>query len=155
MPAADNVDFRLARPEDIAACIVLRGLTRENAVPAERLAAVGITEASWGGDVRSGKLIGHLAFDGAELMGYCFGDKDTGEIVVLALLPAHEGQGLGKQLLDLVVADLRAAGWGRLFLGCSADPAHRSHGFYRHLGWQPTGEVDKYGDEVLELRATP
>ncbi|MER2177626.1 MAG: GNAT family N-acetyltransferase, partial [Stenotrophomonas maltophilia] len=27
----------------------------------------------------------------------------------------------------------------------------RSHGFYRHLGWRPTGEIDSLGDEVLEL----
>ena len=54
-------------------------------------------------------------------------------------------------LLDLMVADLRARGFERLFLGCSADPRVRSHGFYRHLGWRSTGTVDAAGDEVLEL----
>jgi GNAT superfamily N-acetyltransferase len=72
---------------------------------------------------------------------------------VLALLPAHEGQGVGRQLLARVVDRLLAAGHGRLFLGCSADPASRSHGFYRHLGWRSTGSVDAHGDEVLEYAA--
>ena len=27
----------------------------------------------------------------------------------------------------------------------------RSYGFYRHLGWQSTGALDMYGDEILEF----
>ena len=46
---------------------------------------------------------------------------------------------------------LAGLGWRRLFLGCSTDPASRSHGFYRHLGWQPTGRLDAHGDEILAL----
>lgn len=145
--------FRPAEPGDIAACIDLRGRTRENAVPAARLAQLGITEASWSGQVRAGELPGFVALREGVLAGYCFGDAASGEIVVLALLPAFEGAGLGRQLLAMTVAHLRSLGHGRLFLGCSADPSHRSHGFYRRLGWRPTGERDAYGDEVLELPA--
>lgn len=146
--------IRAAVPSDIAACIDLRGRTRENAISAERLAQLGITQSSWSGQVRDGELPGFVAMsaDGV-LAGYCFGDAASGEIVVLALLPVHEGQGLGRALLDRTVTHLRELGHGRLFLGCSANPAHRSHGFYRRLGWRPTGERDKYGDEVLELPA--
>ena len=144
--------IRPAVPADIAGCIDLRGRTRENAVPAARLAELGITEASWSGQVREGALPGFVAESGGVLAGYCFGDAGSGEIVVLALLPAHEGRGLGRALLDRTVAHLRGLGHRRLFLGCSADPSHRSHGFYRRLGWRPTGERDGLGDEVLELR---
>jgi GNAT superfamily N-acetyltransferase len=149
---------RPAVPSDIAACIDLRGRTRENAVSAARLAELGITEASWSGQVRDGELPGFIAeTEGSSgesrgvLAGYCFGDAGSGEIVVLALLPEHEGHGLGRTLLDRTVAHLRGLGHERLFLGCSENPAHRSHGFYRRLGWRPTGERDGYGDEVLEL----
>jgi GNAT superfamily N-acetyltransferase len=147
--------LRRAIPEDAAACVLLRGRTRQNAVSAERLRAVGITAESWAADIASGTLPGWVAHesgaDGEGLVGYCFGHPATGEVIVLALLPEAEGRGLGKQLLDRVVANLRAAGHGRLFLGCSADPATRSHGFYRHLGWRSTGRFDAHGDEVLEL----
>jgi len=66
-------------------------------------------------------------------------------------MPGHEGRGIGKHLLDRVVGLLADAGHWRMFLGCSADPRSRSHGFYRHLGWVSTGTFDRAGDEVLEL----
>ena len=142
--------LRPALPDDAHACVHLRGRTRENAVSVERLAQLGITADSWGADIRSGVLPGHVALDGEELMGYAFGDRRSGEVVVLALLPQAEGQGLGRELLHRVVADLRAAGFSRVFLGCSTDPQCRSYGFYRHLGWRSTGCLDHAGDEVLE-----
>lgn len=143
--------LRPARPGDIAACIDLRGRTRENAVSAARLAELGITEASWSAQVRGGELPGFVAIVQDALAGYCFADARTGEIVVLALLPEHEGRGLGRHLLDRTVAHLASLGHRRLFLGCSSNPAHRSFGFYRRLGWTPTGERDRLGDDVLEL----
>ena len=86
-----------------------------------------------------------------KIIGYCFGDRDSGEIIVLALLPAYEGQGIGKALLDLMIENFKHQGFRRLFLGCSSDPQVRSYGFYRHLGWKPTGEKDTLGDEILEI----
>jgi GNAT superfamily N-acetyltransferase len=144
--------YRPAVADDAARCVTLRGMTRENAVSAERLAAAGITAATWGGDIRTGKLPGHVCIVDGEIVGYCFGDRHTGEVVVLALLPAFEGRGIGRELLSKVVQDLRAFGHERLFLGSARDPTTRSYGFYRHLGWRPTGELDANGDEVLELR---
>lgn len=129
----------------------MRGLTRENAVSPERLRDLGITAQSWAEDIRSHTLPGHVCHRGKRLVGYAFGDRVSGEVVVLALLAEAESQGLGRRLLDLVVQDLRAAGHERLFLGCSADASTRSHGFYRHLGWRSTGAFDRAGDEVLEL----
>lgn len=143
--------FQAALAQDAAAFITVRGQTRQNAVSAERLAELGITAASWAELMRSGKLPGHTCHANGVLAGYCFGDLDTGEIIVLALLPEVEGRGAGKTLLALVMQDLRAHGHDRLFLGCSSDPASRSYGFYRHLGWTSTGATDAHGDEVLEF----
>jgi GNAT superfamily N-acetyltransferase len=143
--------IRPAVPEDIPACLVLRGQTRENAISAERLEAMGITAQSWADDVRSGALTGHVCTEKGAIVGFCFGDNASGEVVVLALLPAHERQGIGQRLLSRVVRHLGTAGHRRLFLGCAADPTTRSHGFYRHLGWVSTGTFDQAGDEVLEL----
>lgn len=146
-----NLIYRPAIPDDIAACVLLRGQTRENAVAPERLAALGITVASWAEQVRRGELIGHVAWDGQRMAGYAFGDTGTGEVVVVALLPDYEGRGVGATVLGRVVAELRQRGHGRLFLGCSSDPQVRSYGFYRHLGWRSTGRQDRLGDEELEL----
>jgi ribosomal protein S18 acetylase RimI-like enzyme len=144
-----NVTYRQAVPEDTAACLILRGKTRENAVSVERLQQAGITLESWAAGIRDGSLPGHVAVCGGEIVGYCFGDSRTGEVVVLALLPAYERQGIGRHLLGLMVAQLGRGGFKRLFLGCSSDPRTRSYGFYRHLGWRSTGTFDAANDEIL------
>jgi ribosomal protein S18 acetylase RimI-like enzyme len=145
-----SLHYRLATPGDIAQCIILRGQTRENAISAERLAAIGITEASWSGQVASGELPGHICQNDGQMVGFCFGSSVTGEVVVLALLPEFEARGIGQQLLQRIMATLQAHGHQRLFLGCSDNPQHRSHGFYRRLGWHSTGTRDSHGDEMLE-----
>ena len=145
-----DVNYRTALPADAAACVDLRGKTRENAVSAARLAEIGITAESWGQDIRDGTLPGFVGLAGDQMIGYCFGDKNTGEIVVLALLPEFENLGIGKRLFSLAVEHLVSLGHRRLFLGCSSNPQHRSHGFYRHLGWRSTGHLDAHRDEILE-----
>jgi GNAT superfamily N-acetyltransferase len=149
--------LRPAVPGDARECVRIRGLTRENAIDEARLRSAGITVDTWARDIASGALPGVVCEAGGRMVGYCFGDRATGEVVVLALLPEHEGKGLGRALLDAVTGLLRARGHGRLFLGCSPDPACRAYGFYRHLGWRSTGALDRFGDEVLELvpRADP
>lgn len=149
--ASNELEIARAVPADAPECVRVRGMTRENAVPEDRLRAHGITAESWAEDIRTGELPGWVARRGAQLVGYCFGAPKTGEVVVLALLPQEEGKGLGKRLLQLVIQDLSSQGHARLFLGCAHDPGVRSYGFYRHMGWESTGAVDRHGDEVLEL----
>lgn len=146
-----HLEYRSATPLDVSECVRIRGLTRENAISAQCLAALGITTESWANGIRSGELPGFICMAGTEMVGYCFGSSATGEVIVLALLPVHEGLGIGRHLLNLVVSHLHALGHQRLFLGCSSDPSVRSYGFYRRLGWKSTGTVDNHGDEVLEL----
>lgn len=146
-----SITYRQASSQDAAACITLRALTRENAVTQAELAEAGITAQTWGAGIESGLYPGFVALDGDTLAGYCFGHRETGEIVVLALLPQYEGRGVGRAVLGMTVDALRQLGFARLFLGCATDPAVRSYGFYRHLGWRSTGERDAAGDEVLEI----
>ena len=147
-----TIAYLRAIPDDTPACIVLRGMTRENAFSIERLAALGITLESWQAAIADGGLPGHVATAAGRIVGYCFGERETGEIAVLALLPDYEDRGIGKTLLNLVIAEFKGLGFARLFLSCSADPAARSYGFYRHLGWLSTGSFDDRGDEILEYR---
>lgn len=149
MPIA--LEFRPADPADIAECIEIRGMTRENSISSVRLSEMGITLESWSALVRTGSLPGVVCVAERKIVGYCFGDRLSGEIVVLALLPQFENQGIGNQLLGQVVEVLAAQGHARLYLGCSADPRSRSHGFYRHLGWRTTNTFDENQDEILEL----
>lgn len=144
--------IRIALPSDINECINIRGKTRENAVSRSRLEELGITEASWAAQLQCGELIGYIWQSNRKMVGYCFGSTITGEIVVLAILPECENQGAGKALLQRVMEALKQQGHDRLFLGCADDPGVRSYGFYRYLGWSPTGERDAHGDEELEYK---
>ncbi|ROL65705.1 GNAT family N-acetyltransferase [Pseudomonas protegens] len=149
---ANKLTFRRAVPDDASRCIEIRGLTRENAFSEEDLRDVGVTIGSWSAGILDESAPGIIACIDDEMIGYCFGDRDTGEITVLALLPAYEGRGIGKSLLEKMIQEFRHAGFKRLFLACSSDPNVRSYGFYRNFGWTSTGEWDDAGDEILEFR---
>lgn len=146
-----HMKYRPARPGDAKECVVVRGKTRQNPASEELLRSMGITSKTWAENIRSGALPGHVCTVDENIVGYCFGDRETGEIVVLAMLPDFEDRGIGRELLDRTVKELAQLGHTRLFLGCSPDPESRSYGFYRHLGWRSTETFDQYGDEILEL----
>ena len=150
-----TITFRPAPAHCAADYVRLRGLTRENAVPEERLRTLGITAESWSQDIRSKTLQGTMVLSDQQPVAYCFGNSNSGEVVVLAVLPSFEGQGIGRRLLAMVVGLLHRQGHSRLFLGCAADPTVRSHGFYRHLGWRSTRTFDERGDELLERIRQP
>ena len=118
-----------ARPEDAAECLRLRGMTRENAFTEAELLKLGINVPTWADGIHSGLLPGWIAWDQGPMAGYCFGNAESGEIMVLALLPEYEGRGWGRELLGRTVNTLHGVGWRRLFLACSSDPAVRSYGF--------------------------
>ena len=147
-----HLKYRPALPEDAEECVVLRGKTRENAFSEDQLRSIGVTSESWENNIHSGALPGHVCTVDGRIVGYCFGSRETGEIVVLALLPDFENRGLGRELLNRITKELAKLGHTRLFLGCSTDPMSRSYGFYRHLGWRSTKTFDQYGDEILELK---
>lgn len=150
-----NLKYRPALPGDVSECMVVRGRTRQNPASEEFLRSIGITSKSWRENIRSGALPGYVCIVAGEIVGFCFGVRETGEIQVVAVLPDFERLGIGRELLDRTSRELAKLGHARLFLGCSPDPASRSHGFYRHLGWRSTGSFDKYGDEVLEIFVEP
>ena len=146
-----NPKYRSALPDDAAECVAIRGKTRENAFSEEQLRSIGITVESWGENIRSGALPGDVCtFDG-NIIGYCFGSRESGEIEVLVVLPDFENRGIGRELLNRTSRQLAQLGHRRLFLGCSPFETSRSYGFYRHLGWRSTGTFDQYGDEILEI----
>ena len=150
-----NLRYRLAVPGDVYECLVVRGRTRQNPATEELLRSIGITSESWAENIRSGALLGHVCIVDGKIVGFCFGVRDTGEIQVVALLPAYEQRGIGRELLNRTSKELAKLGHSRLFLGCSPDPASRSYGFYRHLGWRSAGTFDQYGDEILEIFVQP
>lgn len=148
------LQFRKTQNNDVEALFDVRGKTRENPIPKARLAEMGVTPASMVEGLESGELLGWVCLSDSSVVGFCTGHIATGEVLVLAVLPAFEGQGIGKQLLGKVVADLQQAGANLIWLSADSNSAIRAHGFYRQLGWRPSGEVLENGDEILVLSAT-
>ena len=143
--------FRETRLSDIDALFDVRGRTRQNPLSRADLAQLGITPQTTAAAFGGGEIVGYVCTCDEHVVGFCSGEIGSGEILVLAVLPDYEGRGVGKQLLASVVARLLRAGAHRLWLAAAADPNVRAHGFYRSLGWRPTGELTPNGDEVLEL----
>jgi len=146
-----DLTFRETRPSDVEDLFSVRGRTRENPFSKEQLAELGITPEAIAGHLADGRIRGWVCFHDSNLVGFCNGDGETGEILVLAVLPEYEGRGIGSRLLAHVVEWLRAAGFNTLWLSASPDAGTRAHGFYRSLGWCPNGEIDDHGDEILVL----
>jgi ribosomal protein S18 acetylase RimI-like enzyme len=149
-----KIEFRDLESQDFERCIEIRGMTRDNPIPAEILKEFGVTKDAWVPLVRDKRIVGVIAQYNDEVIGFCSGDVNTGEILALALLPEFEGLGLGKHILVLVADKIFSLGRDKLWLAASPNPEIRAHGFYRHLGWVPTGVIDKNRDELLEYNKT-
>jgi GNAT superfamily N-acetyltransferase len=149
-----NMDlvFRETLPSDIEGLFSVRARTRESAISKEGLASIGVTAESIAKQMASGRVKGWVCLDSSTLVGFCNGDGETGEVLVLAVLPEYERRGIGTGLLARVVEWLRSVSSNTIWLAASPDTRIRAHGFYRSLGWRPNGKTEENGDEILILR---
>ena len=123
--------YRRATPADIPGIMALRGAVRENRLrDPSRVTAVDCLWFVEHSDIWVCEVTGLLA-------GFSAADPRDGSIWALFLDPAFEGRGLGTALLARACDTLRAAGHSRATLG--TEPGTRAEGFYRHVGWTPTG----------------
>ena len=75
------------------------------------------------------------------IQGFSAGDPRNGEIFALFVDPAYEGRGIGRALIALACATLRAAGHEAARL--STQPGTRAERFYRANGWTTAGTNGK------------
>lgn len=143
--------FRETEQADIEGLFAVRARTRENPFSKEQLASLGITPESIAQAMASGRVKGWVCLHESHLVGFCSGDASTGEVLVLAVLPEYEHRGIGTTLLARVVGWLRSLVADTIWLAASSDRNSRAHGFYRSLGWRPSGETDDNDDEILVL----
>jgi len=151
---ASLLEFREIVSSDIDALFSVRSRTRENAFSKDGLGKLGITVQSTTQAMASGRVVGWVCTHESRVVGFCCGDKSSGEVTVLAVLPEYERRGIGATLLGRVVEWLRAVSAGPPWLAASPDRSTRAHGFYRSLGWRPNGEMDGNGDEILVLETS-
>jgi GNAT superfamily N-acetyltransferase len=128
------MNYRPVTCADIPALFAVRTATDENNLTREQLTRLGITEESVGEKLR-GSYKGWLCESDGRVVGFAMGDRSTGELWVIAVLPEHVGRGIGSALLRRVEEWLWDAGCGELWLTTDVDPRLRAYSFYRRHGW--------------------
>ncbi len=128
------MNYRQIVEADIPALFEVRAATHENRLSLAELEARGITVES----VRAkllGTYRGWLCEADGQVAGFAIGYRATGELWVIAVLPAYVGRGIGHRLLTLVEDWLRAEGCARFWLTTDVDPSLKAYRFYRQHGW--------------------
>jgi GNAT superfamily N-acetyltransferase len=138
---------RRIEADDVPSLIEVRGRTRENAISPEGLHALGITPATVVQQLATTHR-GWLCEAKGEVVGFAMGDGATGELWVIAVLPAFEGRGIGSQLLSLVETWLWTLSWEEIWLWTSVDERTRAVTFYLAHGWHK----DQIKDGKLHMR---
>ena len=101
----------------------------------EELASIGITPDSMRAAIK-GSHKGWLFEQQGEVGGFAMGDSENAELTVMAMLPQHEGKGIGGQLLTKVEEWLESQGCKKIWLTTDINPKLRAYGFYLKSGWQ-------------------
>jgi ribosomal protein S18 acetylase RimI-like enzyme len=141
--------FRKIEPKDVAELFNVRIATRENTMTMAALADMGITPESTT-QALSCNISGWLCEVAGKIVGFSMGDKNTGEMLVVAVLPEFEKRGIGKQLMELIQGWLFSNRHEELWLLENSDPNIRAYGFYRRLGWVPAS-FHESGHQILKL----
>ncbi|MBM4370778.1 MAG: GNAT family N-acetyltransferase [Deltaproteobacteria bacterium] len=85
-----------------------------------------------------GEALRFVALDGGLVVGcvllHLRGEE--GKLFQMAVLPAHQGRGIGRALVAALEDEARARGLRRIF--CHA--RHHARGYYARLGYQVTGD---------------
>lgn len=141
--------YRKITHTDIPSLFQVRTSTRENCVTLLELEAIGVTPGSISAAL-DGDLSGWIGEQQSKAVGFILADFRTAEIVVLAVISEFEGKGIGRELLSLIESEMIQVGITEAWLWAGVDTAIRSHGFYRRLGWCPTGETHKLDEKLVK-----
>lgn len=127
--------YRQITLEDIPAIFEVRTATDENHLSLEELHSLGITEASVHEKI-CGTYKGWLYEANNRVVGFAMGDRETGELWVIAILPEYINRGIGTKLLQLVENWLKESGCERFWLTTDINPQLRAYSFYLKNGWE-------------------
>lgn len=126
--------FREIIPEDVPALFEVRIRTDENNFTMDELVSLGIDHESVR-DMMATSFKGWLCETEDRVVGFAMGDRETGELWVIAVLPEYIRRGIGSRLLSLVEKWLFSEGCERLWLTTDIDTDLRAYSFYINNGW--------------------
>jgi len=137
--------IRKAKISDVPIMNHLRLQVRENMLSDPGLVTEQMTREAI---TRLGR--GWVFEENGSILGFSIALDESRSVWALFVLPAHEGQGIGHQLLEAAVSWLWTRGSQRIWL--STDPGTRAESFYRDRGWLESG-ICENGEIRFELAA--
>ncbi|MDV9034135.1 GNAT family N-acetyltransferase [Pseudomonas sp. RAC1] len=141
--------IRLADPDDIEAIFDIRTRVRENHLSYDQLVEMGITPDAIRQSIEDAPCAWIAEVDGVAA-GFCMVDAEEGCVFAAFVLPAFEGLGVGRSLMNQAEAHLFQH---HRTIWLETAEASRASGFYRHLGWQAVEQLPE-GDVRFEKRLT-
>lgn len=134
----DSMQIRVATQGDIEAMFTIRTSVTENYQSREDIAALGITPTSVAAMLNADCAAWIADVDG-NAVGFAIANASEQTLFGLFVLPSHEGQGIGRALIQAAEQWLWDQGSHEIWLVTGHDPQLRAYGFYSHLGWIPVG----------------
>lgn len=138
------IEFRLATPEDHPGIQHVRTSVKENHLSVEQMAAMGITRESVVAMMLASPCC-WVAVEAGQIVGFSMVDNADACLFAAFVLPSHEGQGLGRQLLRLAEQQLFSQ---HDVIWLETGQSTRAAGFYRKHGW---GNEKLVGPDYIRL----
>ena len=139
-----QVNIRPATPSDLPAITHVRTSVRENHLSVEEMADLGITPDSVIQMMLESPCC-WVAVEGDQVVGFSMIDAAEGSLFAAFVRAAHEGMGIGRQLVT-VAEDQLFLGHARIWL--ETGQSTRAAGFYRSMGW---GNAQVVGPDYIRL----
>ncbi|MBD2103054.1 GNAT family N-acetyltransferase [Leptolyngbya sp. FACHB-261] len=131
------MNIRDARLEDVETLFNIRTSVIENHQSREELAELGITPETVAEILRTDYRAWIAEID-KQPIAFSIANSTEKMIFGMFVLPAFEGRGAGRALMQRAEEWLWAQGSEEIWLLTGNDPKLRAYGFYLHLGWIPT-----------------
>ncbi len=135
-------ELRPARESDIPRLMEIRAAVREN-----RLVSLTIGPDNYGPYVADARC---WVWDEGRVHGFAALDAEAESVWALFVDPAAEGRGIGRTLLDRLVAEARRRGLRALTLETAAGT--RAELFYLRAGWKKAGRAR---NDSVRMTITP
>lgn len=130
------MDIREAQLEDIETLFKIRTSVVENYLSRQELANLDITPATVAIMLQTDCCAWVAEID-EKLIGFSIADAAQTTVFALFILPAYEGRGVGRALIEKAEQWLWSLGFTEIWLLTTNNPKLRAYGFYQHLGWIP------------------
>lgn len=144
------MNIRIAQRDDIETLFEIRTSVVENYQSREEIAELGIAPESVSTMLET-DCRAWIAEIGDQPIGFSIANATEKTIFGIFILPAFEGRGAGRALMQAAENWLWSKGIEEIWLVTGNDPILRAYGFYQHLDWLPVG-VESGGDFRGEMK---